>query len=107
MYIQNKVFNNDNIVNELISRSNTKDGHDIFDSYSEIIKFVEDAFKVSLDDETSLEKAKIKDLVELFDGDFYEQHIAHDNSYILKKHQKVSAMKDQMIKEDLLKIVCE
>ena len=107
MYIQNKVFNRDNIVNELISRSKVKDGYDIFDSYSEIIKFIEDAFKVSLDDETSLKKAKIKDLVELFGDNFYEQNLAHDNSYILKKHQKVSAMKDQMIKEDLLKIVCE
>ena len=106
MYIQNKVFKNDNIVNDLISMSRNKDSHEVFDKYSEIVKFVENIFKVSIGDDVSLKNAKIKDLAQLFDGDFYNKHISGDNGYILKKHQKISAMKNQMIEEDLLKMVC-
>ena len=106
MYIQNKVFKNDNIVNELVSMSRDKDDREVFDKYSEIIKFVENIFKVSIGDDVSLKNAKIKDLAQLFDEDFYNKHISGDNGYILRKHQKISAMKNQMIEEDLLKMVC-
>ena len=70
------------------------------------IKFVENIFKVSIGDDVSLKNAKIKDLAQLFDEDFYNKHISGDNGYILRKHQKISAMKNQMIEEDLLKMVC-
>ena len=100
MYIQNKIFTDDNILREFISK-------DSADQYKDVVKFIEKLFETQVDSETSLENATINDIIALFKTDLYEQHLRHDISYILKKHQKISAMKDQMVKDETLKMVCE
>ena len=60
-----------------------------------------------VDKETSLEDATLSDIVQLFGPRFYDQYLRHDNSYVLKKHQKISAMTDQMVKNEQLKMICE
>lgn len=103
MYLQNKVFTEDNILKELGMLSSKN----FVDSYDGLIELVEQTFIINVDQNISLEDATLSDMVQLFGSGFYDQYLRHDNSYVLKKHQKVSAMKDQMIKDETLKMICK
>lgn len=100
MYIQNKMFaDNFDVLGEL-----TEDESGYYDG---IVRAVEKTFKLKIGDNISLEDARISDLIQLFGDDFYTKYLKHDNSYILKKHQKISALKDRMVEEDMLKMICK
>jgi hypothetical protein len=105
MYLQNKVFSDDNIMYEFSKKQGYLGG--FVDSYSEIIKFIENTFRVKFDENVDLEDVHIGELLQLFGDGFYNRYITHDNSYVLKKHQKISAMKDKLVKEDVLKMICK
>jgi hypothetical protein len=98
------MFKDDNILQEFVKITN---GDKQIDAYENIVKFVENSFKIAIDKNISLDGATIGGLIEMFGEGFYDQYLRHDNSYILKKHQKISAMKDQMVKDETLKMVCE
>ena len=103
MYLQNKVFTEDNILREL----NMLSSKSFVDSYDGLIELVEQTFVINVDRDMSLEDATLSDIVQLFGSGFYDQYLRHDNSYVLKKHQKISAMKDQMVKDETLKMICK
>ena len=100
MYIQNKMFYGDFILKETFGSNDLKNVYEI------ILNSVNNTFNTSINKNISLEDTTISDLIQLFGSD-YSEYLAHDNSYILKKHQKISAMKDQMIKDELLKMICK
>lgn len=103
MYLQNKVFTEDNILKEL----NMLSSKGFVDSYDGLIELVEQTFVINVNRDMSLEDATLSDIVQLFGSGFYDQYLRHDNSYVLKKHQKISAMKDQMVKDETLKMICK
>ena len=103
MYLQNKVFTEDNVLKELGMLSSKG----FVDNYQTLVELVEQTFIINVDKDTSLEDATLSDIVQLFGPRFYDQYLRHDNSYVLKKHQKISAMKDQMVKNEQLKMICE
>jgi len=103
MYLQNKIFKNDNILSEIIDIKYSED----ITTYNQLKNLVEKIFKITIDENIDLGDTTVGDLLDLFGGDFYNQYLSHDNSYVLKKHQKISAMKDKMVKEDVLKMICE
>ena len=103
MYLQNKIFKNDNILSEIIDIKYSED----ITTYDQLKNLVEKIFKITIDENIDLGDTTVGDLLDLFGGDFYNQYLSHDNSYVLKKHQKISAMKDKMVKEDVLKMICE
>ena len=103
MYLQNKVFTEDNILREL----NMLSSKNFVDSYDGLVELVEQTFVINVDRDMSLEDATLSDIVQLFGSGFYDQYLRHDNSYVLKKHQKISAMKDQMVKDETLKMICK
>jgi hypothetical protein len=103
MYLQNKIFTEDNILREL----NMLSSKNFVDSYDGLVELVEQTFVINVDRDMSLEDATLSDIVQLFGSGFYDQYLKHDNSYVLKKHQKISAMKDQMVKDETLKMICK
>ena len=76
MYLQNKVFSDDNIMYEFSKKQGYLGG--FVDSYSEIIKFIENTFRVKFDENVDLEDVHIGELLQLFGDGFYNRYISCD-----------------------------
>ena len=95
MWMQNKVFTDDNIIEDFIEN----------ESYDGIGTVFEMILKGDYDNKD----LKLGEAIEILRNSNIDEDFLYywKNDYILKKHQKVMQLKDKLVEEEYLKIICK
>lgn len=91
MWMQNKVFADDNVIEK-------------FMDMSEIDSGLGEVFRMILNGELPGD-LNLNEALQILKSEDFDVEVA--NNYILKKHQKIMQLKDKLIEEEYLKMICK